>query len=468
MKRGGFRVAGRIRLAPGIEEYRLSKNPISAWGGIRTGPNSWSSVAWTSQIARRDGDAFLFEFDQLPEGVVRIGTTGIDRVVLDLRADRTDLDLVLSDKDGVWFASEWPDPSKPKVPEPEPAPTRPTRVVEIVVTTPDGGSLAGLRLEVLVTPADVLEQNGLYYQPHAVTDGKLLLPDVPVGARVEAFSSDGVAGYAVPSKRCTVEAGVGVQRVDLMAIPAGIVTVEVRDAEGLLVAPDKLLLVGPGAEAGAREVRELVDLYHQRMQNRDRARWTFPNVPLGRTYRVLATSGAQVASSAEFTLTGARPVGEVAVRFGADEPMELRVVRPDGGAPGKMDLTLGVRPEPRNHGPGLSIHRTDAAGVARVPALTRTEGLGYFLEIAPERDWQPLRVEFDAAAPGPWVLKLVPGIVAQGRVAKADGTPVAGKRVRAYLDVPQALWWSRPPPVAAEAPTDEAGASTFPTCRRAG
>lgn len=462
LERGGHRLSGRLRVRTDRAKSFMQPPRLSVTRWLSAGSSAWFAPDLVNCELKPEGDGvYRFEFERLPSGEVDFSAHGVSsRARLTLRGDRLDLELTMDDS-RIEFAEGSPDALAAKAAEAalkEPESQGPKRTVEIVVKPGDGGLVQVFSMAYLVEPADLPKDYvSRYYKYENVKDGRVSLPDVPVKAKVTLSPMYAATGYWIPYSRFEVPEGEGTYRHEIPAYPAGAAVVDVRDADGLALAYDRLGLEGRDlfrSEDGAG--RYSIEDSHI---GGTKSRATLTTVPLGGRYRAVAQQGARVARSEWFTLNAARPRVDTTVRFAAGAPMLVRVRTADGKYVEGLRVALGYQSDEIDYvGTWSDTVSTGADGTGRFAEVTVDETVRYRLTVTPERDWQQQWIVVAATRPEEWVLTLKPGLKLSGRVVDGAGQPVSDAQVSAIVDVGDD--WKKAAgvsPMAAEEPTDADG-----------
>ena len=466
MEPGGHRVSGRVKVLTERARGFMRQPRMSVVSWISTGSRSFAPSLAECTMTPEGGDVYRFEFERLPSGATDFSVHGASSrgTRIQLRGDRDGVELTMDDR---WlaFAEESPEGQAAKAAEraqEAPEPTGPRRAVEINVKASDGGRVPDFRLSYVAMPADASKDSP--GRPSAYTevrDGKVVLPDLPVRAKVSLFAFDGrLQGYWIADPSFEVPEGEGVHRQEIVAHPAGVAVVDVLEADGLPRVYDRVGLEGRDpfvAEDRAGRFSSEGNF------GTKQSRATINSVPLGGKYRVVAQAGARVARSEWFTLDAARPRADVQVRFAEGRPVTARVRGADGKPLAAVNVVLGYQSDFIEYVPvWADTVSTNASGYAVFPVATVDDSVRYRLRVSPRRDWQPQAKTVSSARPDEWVFTLLPGAKLSGRVVDGDGKPVENARVAAYVDAgddrPKA---ASVPEMPAESATDADGRFRF-------
>jgi len=461
---GGFRVSGRLRLtkAEARENLERSGLSITRWVDMGQGSSIGAGLA-PCALTRVTDDEYRFEAGNLPAGRASFSAVATSSfATFELGGDREGLALEMDGR-RMRFAEGSPEAlalreAGPKVYSPE-AHAGPKRAVTLAVRASDGGRVSDRQLLYYV---EVRDQRGGVGTAVWLKSGESALPEMPVGARVHISSWDGPmdAGHWIPPVSFEVPAGDGTHLHEIPAYPAGAIVVEVLEHDGLTLAGGRLFLEGEDPERG-KATRDRFAPFSAGVAEQS-GRATFPCVPLGGRYRVVATEGSRVTRSDWIILDAANPRRDVRLRFSEGAALRGRIRLPDGSAAAGVEVSLAYRPEVFAYASPLEKVRTDDVGECLFSKLSKDGDVRYQVMVEPRRDWQPMLALVSAARETDWSFTLQRGHRLSGRVVDAAGAPVAGVEVVATLGMDQD--YRGPLPVSqmrAEAPTDAEGRFQF-------
>ena len=447
LKKGGLRLSGRVRLERATEEP-MFKRCVRVQRAVRHESGETVLVTLESLLPEWDRDGYAFAFSNLPEGELVLGIPVVrSRAKVNLEKDRDDVELVM-DEEWLWLADDWREAGKARALH--------GRGVVLDLAATDGGAVPDGNLLVAIEPpgtGDHQDGNVVSHRFHRVKGGRIELPGLAPGTRVRVRSQTEIPGYIAEAQDFLVEAGAGVQRRAIKLSPAGAIRVEVRDEYGTPLIGARVVLTEADALSTVRS-----------LENRDEFarsfKGVFGSVSLGGSRRVIATHGGRRVQSEPITLTAAKPVADVALRFYPAKEVVVRVAGPGDGPVAGTRLSVGRR-DPGSENWDLASFRTNDEGMFRIEGLRRLDGVACDLHVTFDRDWQPVRTKFTGNEPEPWVLTVKPGLRLTGRVARADGGAVSGVRPLAFFADWENEAGERLPAAHAEEKTDAEGRFRF-------
>ncbi len=443
LKKGGLRLSGRVRVERATEEP-MFKRCVRVRRVVRHESGATVLVTLESLLPERDREGHAFSFANLPEGELVLDIPVVrSRARLVLDKDRQDVELVM-DEDWLWLADEWREAVKAKA--------LTARQVELVAEATDGGGVPQGNLQISIEPpgGGMVEGPDALYKPYAIRKGRVELPGLAPGTRVRVWWRTEIPGYVAEAQDFLVEAGQGAQSRPVKLSPAGAIRVELRDELGAPLVGARVALT----EIGASSSWEIGDEFGRSPKG------VFGPVALGGRHRVSATHAGRRVQSEPITLTAAKPVADVSLRFYPAKAVVVRVTGPGGEPVAQAGLALGRKDRGFENWDVTRFH-TDKNGEFRLDGLRRGGDAGCDLQLAFERDWQPILAGFAGDEPEPWIVTAKPGLRARGRVVRADGSPVVGVRPMAIPKRDAGEAATPYPAVYAEHETDSEGRFRF-------